>query len=463
MRRAFLAIGLLLIIMGCIDDQQTPNIVIDDSNYNVYGGDINDFTDLNDTPNSYSGASLKCIRVNSGETGLEFTICASGGGAGTTYTGILPIYIDNDANTISLDINSLSNWIGLFDGYDSNAFILWTDGNQTFYTQIDLNNLLGANINNLYYGSGAPHFGNTTTNGLAVNGNAGFYGNVITGTSEFLMNLIPDSDNQQYIGSISNRWKAAYIIDINATDINAERFCLNGDCITDWNEIGGLTLGDLYAIFPTNPIGDENVSDNITVNWTGLQNYPTSCTAGDFVTAVGDTLTCNTPNYTIDTNYDNQDFNNTMDNRYVNEDQLPLGDSDIQDDITLTNITQIQNRAFDNITNRLFSLISMDDNSNLDARYVNESNYIVDDNNALKDDLNANGKSIIKVHDINAEAAYIETGDMNFYVFDMNVIIQTANGAIWGYPDENKFCVGKDPAIRACMWIDDLNAVFGFG
>lgn len=42
-------------------------------------GGATDFTDLGDVPSSYVGESLKVVRVNAGETGLEFaTISGSG-------------------------------------------------------------------------------------------------------------------------------------------------------------------------------------------------------------------------------------------------------------------------------------------------------------------------------------------------------------------------------------------------
>ena len=49
---------------------------------------------------------------------------------------------------------------------------------------------------------------------------------------------------------------------------------------------------------------------------------------------------------------------------------VPWSDANVADDITLTNITQITNRAFTNITNRNFSLLNLDDNSSFDSRYV---------------------------------------------------------------------------------------------
>ncbi|MFA5670645.1 MAG: hypothetical protein WC967_15515, partial [Balneolaceae bacterium] len=58
----------------------------------------------------------------------------------------------------------------------------------------------------------------------------------------------------------------------------------------------------------TGTVTDAQVPNNITIdnatnaanltgalNWTQLQTYPTACSAGQFVTAVGDTLTCATP------------------------------------------------------------------------------------------------------------------------------------------------------------------------
>jgi hypothetical protein len=54
------------------------------------------FTDLSDVPNSYTGQSLKTVRVNVGETGLEF---ATGGGGGTwgSITGTLSSQTDLQA------------------------------------------------------------------------------------------------------------------------------------------------------------------------------------------------------------------------------------------------------------------------------------------------------------------------------------------------------------------------------
>jgi hypothetical protein len=45
------------------------------------------FTDLTDVPNSYSGQSLKIVRVNTGETGLEFATISTGGVTSVDVSG----------------------------------------------------------------------------------------------------------------------------------------------------------------------------------------------------------------------------------------------------------------------------------------------------------------------------------------------------------------------------------------
>lgn len=52
----------------------------DGSAWDDVGGGAADFTDLGDVPASYTGQALKIVRVNAGETGLEFS--TAGGGSG---------------------------------------------------------------------------------------------------------------------------------------------------------------------------------------------------------------------------------------------------------------------------------------------------------------------------------------------------------------------------------------------
>lgn len=56
------------------------------------GGNLTNFTSLEDTPNTYVSEAGKCVVVNAGETDLEFVVCASGAGINI---------FDQDLNTTS--------------------------------------------------------------------------------------------------------------------------------------------------------------------------------------------------------------------------------------------------------------------------------------------------------------------------------------------------------------------------
>ena len=76
------------------------------------------FTQLVDTPSTYTGAGGQCVKVDSGESGLEFGSCGSGGG-GLEASGV---YLYNDSTTLyfndtyageNLAVNSSDYWDGL--------------------------------------------------------------------------------------------------------------------------------------------------------------------------------------------------------------------------------------------------------------------------------------------------------------------------------------------------------------
>ena len=92
--------------------------------------------------------------------------------------------------------------------------------------------------------------GNVTV-GVIVNGNV---------SGDFL----PSLDNSWNLGNNSRRWKAVWGVLGNFTTLYE----------------GGLPLSSKYV--------DRNT-------WTTIDNYPTACGAGQYVTTVGDTLTCATP------------------------------------------------------------------------------------------------------------------------------------------------------------------------
>ena len=69
------------------------------------GGGAENFTDLLDVPSSYTGESLKAVRVNSGETALEFYTPTSGGGntvqSITSAATITPVWATGNIGIVS--------------------------------------------------------------------------------------------------------------------------------------------------------------------------------------------------------------------------------------------------------------------------------------------------------------------------------------------------------------------------
>lgn len=93
-------------------------------------------------------------------------------------------------------------------------------------------------------------------------------------------------------------------------------------------------------------------------NWSSIDNYPVACSAGQFVSAVGDTLTCSTP--TGDINWINASVNSSIDNRILvnnNSFKLYIGSTD-----GLDNITIVRNATL---------------NASIDARLVPNNNSLI--------------------------------------------------------------------------------------
>ncbi len=107
-------------------------------------------------------------------------------------------------------VSDHGNLAGLSDD-DHLQYYLRSDANIIFWKEIDLNSLIGVNINELDTG-GNPDFRSLDlTQGLSVGGNASFTGNVITGTARFLMDLVPNDDSQEDLGVSTLRWRNLFL------------------------------------------------------------------------------------------------------------------------------------------------------------------------------------------------------------------------------------------------------------
>jgi len=143
------------------------------------------------------------------------------------------------------------------------------------------------------------------------------------------------------------------------------------------------------------------IGDGVT-SWGSLAYYSTGTISGGVYTSgTPATLEVNNDTNTISLDFDgnfnlrtwNTDFNANWINLYNDQTLpaggltwtlldsiLPLADANVANDISLTNITQITNRAFSDISSKNFSLLTLDNNNSFDARY----NLTSDSNNTAR-------------------------------------------------------------------------------
>ena len=98
-------------------------------------GSINQSSDANNTAWIDFEAFKRCtenqiIQITGGD--WTCVAAAAGGGGGTTYTGISPIFVDNDNNIIGLNVQPASDWNGTFDGLQGNDISTRSDADNNY-------------------------------------------------------------------------------------------------------------------------------------------------------------------------------------------------------------------------------------------------------------------------------------------------------------------------------------------
>lgn len=90
--------------------------------------------------------------------------------------------------------------------------------------------------------------------------------------------------------------------DVIATNVNASGAFYEGGVAlsSTYSPIAGsssvVTVGTIASgIWQGTSLSDTYVSNSLTMDYTGLQNYPSACPAGEYVSAIADTLTCSAP------------------------------------------------------------------------------------------------------------------------------------------------------------------------
>lgn len=127
------------------------------------GSSVGAFTDLTDTPSSYASQALKVVRVNAGETGLEFVTLAGGGDALTTDP------LSQFASTTSAQLAGV-----ISDETGSGALVFGTD--PTFTTRINVPEIKAT-------GAGGVDIHNNAGTQVAVFGAGGGTGTSLVGTT----------------------------------------------------------------------------------------------------------------------------------------------------------------------------------------------------------------------------------------------------------------------------------------
>lgn len=107
-RNILIIFGILLgfAIINLVSSNNFAYNYLTSSETETSGGNITNFTELLDTPSSYSGEGGNCVAVNVGETGLEFISCG-GAGSGDIESVFGDIWITNGSATG--DVNLVFN------------------------------------------------------------------------------------------------------------------------------------------------------------------------------------------------------------------------------------------------------------------------------------------------------------------------------------------------------------------
>jgi hypothetical protein len=347
-------------LFGC----DNPTFLIVDTDLN-----ISDLLDVN--VNSLLDNQI--LVFNS--TTLQWENQNQAGAAGTrTYTGIAPITVDNDNNLLGWNPNTGTDFNGTLDGFegaDLNLTVIdfcFGDANSIRTSANNCQDITSFGIGGVGGGddtwaviNGAiPWVDANVSDGITLTNITQITNRAFTDLTGKNFSLLFLDDNSSFDARYLPHLLRTYtgISPITADNDN-NLLGLNVTPTTDWN---GLFDGNdsTFYIDWSNSVNrlfsllslDDNSSFDARYSQIDT-NAETACSAGEVLFGDG---TCGTTG-------GDDTFN-------VLSPVIPWADVNVSDGITLTNITQITSRAFENITDRNFSLLVLDDNSAFDARYL---------------------------------------------------------------------------------------------
>lgn len=85
-------------------------------------------------------------------------------------------------------------------------------------------------------------------------------------------------------------WNNSQLIECQNITGNTSDLC----ALTDTDTHRGNTTNEIWVVVFNGTFVEADT-------WTSIDNYPSACSAGQYVSTIGDTLTCSTPSYTTDT------------------------------------------------------------------------------------------------------------------------------------------------------------------
>ncbi len=180
---------------------------------------ITNFTELQDTPGSYSGQGALCVGVNAGETALEFISCSTGAGDITDVFGDIWITNGSDSGFVTLIFNetNLNRTIDARPSPTTNIFDqdLNTTFNVVFASVNATNNLTTQRYCNATECHTIEDFlvdtGGTETDPI-------WTANLTDGISA---NLFPQTNATFNFGSTILRWLNGYFNGLSVNQLNA--------------------------------------------------------------------------------------------------------------------------------------------------------------------------------------------------------------------------------------------------
>jgi len=117
------ALGLIMVLVFTFSFVSAWNFEKGDISVTTYTGNLTNFTNLQDTPNSYSGSASKCVVVNAGENSLSFGNCSDSAGD-ITAVNTNDQYLSGGCTSGAC---SLTFVVGSINGSDINNDLAWNN------------------------------------------------------------------------------------------------------------------------------------------------------------------------------------------------------------------------------------------------------------------------------------------------------------------------------------------------